>query len=635
MPKVEAVHAHPASLVALVLFTLVSLALGFVANLVASRKAGFLQKYFLGNRSLGAFAVALTAAVMSGGTFLGFPSFVYQHGWVVGLWICSYMVAPITILGVLGKRIGSLARRTGAITLPDLLRERFASPTLGLLTSLFIIFFLSCFLVAQFKAGGVIMKIVMPSAAVEFVGGDDLSGTIDRAYVVGLLIFTATVVAYTTYGGFLAAVWTDVFQSIVMAVGVLILLPLALAAAGGLEKATTEGMRLAGDGFAFGPGAGRAFHPIGLAVSFFFMWAISGMGQPSTLVRLMAFRDSRTLRWSILTLVGYNALVYIPLILIFVCSRSILPGLQKPDEIMPRLVIHLSHPYWAGLVLAAPYGAVMSTVSGFLLIISSGLVRDVYQRFIRPAASEKEIEWASYAATVAVGVIIAVVALRPPKFLQLIVIFASAGTASAFLVPAMMAAFWRRATAAGAVAAMLAGAGTTLALYAYGSYLGLVHGYDPGIGPEPTGFGAYYLLGMEPFVWGLTASTIAGVAVSLATPPPDERLVEYLFGRSRALRYAEAYGLDRLFEERGRAHGGSYVLPAEAAIEVVRIYRAAGVPVCRVEAFRIVADRVTPESEHRGDFAGVGTDRHEHVARFLSERVGSDLWFEVVIEERS
>src|ERR1700742_1692132 len=119
MNKVGAVQAHPATLVALVLFTLVSLGLGVVANLVASRKAGFLPKYFLGNRTLGAFAVALTAAVMSGGTFMGFPSLVYPFGWVVGLWIASYMVAPLTVLGVLGKRIGQLSRKTGAVTLPD------------------------------------------------------------------------------------------------------------------------------------------------------------------------------------------------------------------------------------------------------------------------------------------------------------------------------------------------------------------------------------------------------------------------------------------------------------------------------------------------------------------------------------
>src|SRR5262249_38846108 len=201
---------------------------------------------------------------------------------------------------------------------------------------------------------------------------------------------------------------------------VCLLFPLAMSAAGGLEQATVAGMRQTDAGFAFGPGAERAFHPITLGISYFVMWAITGMGQPSTLVRLMAFRDSRTLRYSILYLSVYNAIIYIPLIFIFVAARSILPGLSSSDDVMPSLVIKLANPYLAGVILAAPYGAVLSTVSGWLLIISSGLVRDLYQRFLRPTASEREIAWASYAGTVAVGVAVALVAIHPPAYLQLI-----------------------------------------------------------------------------------------------------------------------------------------------------------------------------------------------------------------------
>lgn len=528
MNKADALQAHPATLLALVLFTIVSLGLGVVANLVASRKAGFLQKYFLGNRSLGAFAVALTAAVMSGGTFMGFPSLVYKFGWVVGLWIASYMIAPLTVLGILGKRIGQLSRRTGAITLPDLMRERYGSPALGLLTSVLIMFFLTCNLIPQFKAGALIMKIVLPSDSVSWVVTEDTAATLDAGYVVGLLIFTATVVAYTAYGGFLAAVWTDVFQSIIMAIGVVVLFPLAMIASGGLHQATLSGMQQAGDGFGFGPGAGRAFHPITLAISFFFMWAITGMGQPSTMVRLMAFRDSRTLRYSILYLTFYNVLIYVPLIFIFVAARSILPNLAQSDEVMPRLVIHLANPYMAGLILAAPYGAVMSTVSGFLLIVASGLVRDIYQRFLRPTASEKEVARASYGATIGIGILVAIIAMRPPEFLQLIIVFSSTGMAAAFLMPAMMGAFWRRATATGAITAMVAGAATTLLLYAYGTYLGF-QGIDQGIGPPVGKFGAYYLLGFDPCVWGLSASLLGGIVGSLLTSKPDPALVSLLF----------------------------------------------------------------------------------------------------------
>lgn len=522
---------HPATLSALVLFTLVSLALGVVANLVASRKAGFLRRYFLGNRSLGAFAVALTAAVMSGGTFLGFPSLVYTFGWIVGLWICSYMVAPLTILGILGKRIGQLSRRTGAITLPDLFRERFGGSLIGPLTSLVIIVFLTVFLVAQFKAGAGIMKYVFPDSWLEPFLSDRAPRSIDRArYSLGLAVFACTVAAYTVFGGFLAAIWTDVFQSVVMAIGVLILFPLAMRASGGLANATARGVEQAGIGFAFGPGAGRDFHPIGLAVSFFFMWAITGMGQPATLVRLMAFQDSRTLRYSIIYQAIYNALIYIPLIFIFVAARSILPGLETPDDAMPRLILTLANPYVAGLILAAPYGAVMSTVSGFLLIVASALVRDLYQRFVRPRAGEKELARAGHAATILVGVVAASFAIHPPAYLQLLIVFASAGMASAFLVPALFAAFWRRASAAGAVAAMAVGPIVVVSLYVVGYFRGL-KGLDQGIGPKPTppAFGAYYLLNLDPCVWGLFASLLAGVVVTLLTRPPDSARLAPLF----------------------------------------------------------------------------------------------------------
>lgn len=533
MNQAQAIHAQPPTLIALLLFTLISLGLGVVANL-AQRKGSFLEKYFLGGRSLGPFAVALTAAVMSGGTFVGFPSLVYSFGWVVALWIASYMVAPVTVLGILGKRIGQLSRKTGAITLPDLFRERFGSPTLGLMTSLLVMFFLVCNLVAQFAAGARIMKIVLPAETTSWFLSGDLAASTDVGYYIGLAIFTATVVAYTTYGGFLAAIWTDVFQSIIMAVGVMLLLPLAMAASGGFAQATYSGMAQTDPGFGFGPGAGREFHPLGLAISFFFMWAITGMGQPSTLVRLMAFRDSKTLRYSIIYLTIYNALIYIPLIFIFVAARSILPNLASSDDVMPSLVIKLANPYVAGLILAAPYGAVLSTVSGWLLIVSSGLVRDIYQRFLRPAATEREIAWASYSTTVGIGLFVAVVALNPPKYLQLIIVFSSTGMAAAFLMPALLGSFWRRSTAAGAIAAMATGTIVTLGLYVLGTlgperlHLAWLFAPNPEIGAASS-FRPYYLFGFDPCIWGLASSLAAGLIGSWLSPLPPEERVALLF----------------------------------------------------------------------------------------------------------
>src|SRR5262245_5665870 len=94
-----------ATLICLLIFIAASVWLGTLANRIV-KKSSFLQGYFLGNRGLGAWALALTATVQSGGTFMGFPSLVYSHGWVLALWIGSYMVVPITAFGILGKRLG-------------------------------------------------------------------------------------------------------------------------------------------------------------------------------------------------------------------------------------------------------------------------------------------------------------------------------------------------------------------------------------------------------------------------------------------------------------------------------------------------------------------------------------------------
>src|SRR5262249_44718569 len=159
-----------------------------------------------------------------------------------------------------------------------------------------------------------------------------------------------------------------------------------------------------------------------------------------------------------------------------------------------------------GLVLAAPFGAVMATVSTYLVVISSGIVRDVYVRFVRPQAGDAELRQITCAAMVAVGLIAVVANLRPVAYLQAIVIFASTSSAATFVVPALMMAYWRRASTAGTVAAMVAGSSVMLGLFATGWVLAM-QGFDPMIG-QATRFRPYYLLGLEPIVWGLAASLL-------------------------------------------------------------------------------------------------------------------------------
>lgn len=646
------------TLAALFLFIAASGWIGALANR-AMRKGSFLKGFFLGNRGLGAWALALTATVQSGGTFMGFPSLVYTHGWAVALWIAGYMVVPITGFGVLAKRLAQVSRRSGAITIPDLFRLRFGSATVGLVASLFILFYMSFMMVAQFKAGALVMKIAwvgsgqyseeqnvgrfelsesvigsleksgVPRAAVDKLaplagrsyGTDTLmNADLDEAlgkesaqqyraqilsaaeltdwpYIVGLTIFTLTVVGYTMAGGFLAAVWTDLFQSVMMLVGVVILLSLtfgalsdrmserpdevaalvngdeqAAASMSSMEYATRKALAQKGidASYVYGPGydptsvveksaegtdaaapavvSHREFMPLGLAFSFFFVWVFAGLGSPAGIVRLMASKSTGTIRRSIYLLGVYNLFIYIPLIMICICGRALdfnlPPG--RTDEIVPRMALGMTSSlplgsFIAGLVLAAPFGAVMATVSSYLVVIASGLVRDVYQHFIHPAATQYELKRLSYVVMVLVGAMAVAANIKPVAYLQAIVVFSGTGAASTFCVPILMLAYWRRATVAGVTAAMFAGAGTVVSLYLIG-FMGLddPKHYADGVVPwifshgnpiigQVTSFRPHFLLEMDPIVWGLLVSLIVGIIVSKLTPQVGAPLVAKYF----------------------------------------------------------------------------------------------------------
>ena len=207
-----------------VLYVAVVLLLAVLSHRMLKQRT-FLGEYFLGSRQLSSWTLAFTFAATSasGGSFIGFPSLIYSYGWILAFWIAGNMISPLCSMSIMGKRLNQVARKTGAITIPDLLRDRYESPALGLFTTCTIIFFTTANLVAQFKAGGIIVEETF-----------NLGGR--GGYLTGLLLFAGVVVLYTAYGGFRAVVWTDVIQGVVMVFGVLILLPVVLERAGGLES---------------------------------------------------------------------------------------------------------------------------------------------------------------------------------------------------------------------------------------------------------------------------------------------------------------------------------------------------------------------------------------------------------------
>ena len=143
-----------------------------------------------------------------------------------------------------------------------------------------------------------------------------------------------------------------------MLFGVMILFVLVVPLTFGapMQQATLDAVAADGPEYAFGPGyspEGRQFLPVSLAFSFFVLWIFGGVGSPAGLVRLMASHNTSTIRKSIVLLSFYNTLIYLPLMVICIHARSIFPGLEKPDEVIPRLALPRPGIFLAARSLAA------------------------------------------------------------------------------------------------------------------------------------------------------------------------------------------------------------------------------------------------------------------------------------------
>ncbi len=496
--------------------------------------AEFETEYYVGGRSFGAWVLAMSwvATLASGGSFVGYPSRVYSYGWSMAFWVSGSTITALVGVGIVGKRITRLARQTGALTLVDLLRDRFQSHFAGIVYAIVIVVCTTVYLIAQFAAGARILQSMM--------------GT---SYEMGLLLFTVSVVAYTTYGGFRAVAWTDTMQGIVMVIGIVLLVPLAINAVGGLENATffgdrplakrvdpaaeRKGMPTAKQAYLYGPGPEKITQqkpdsseeqkeknpisdpwlPISMGISFFMLRSLGSLMMPTTVPRMLAFRDTKALRRALMLLAPYFLLMYGSSLITMNCAHSLDLGLapEESDLAITELAKRVA-PLLAGLLIAAPFAAVMSTVDSALLVISASIVRDLVQKSWKPDLAQQTIKRLSYAVTAIAGAAVFGLAFFiQPVFLQPLVIHYVGAAASALFWPGLATLYSRRATSAGITAGLTGGALIYIAAQIIQPFADVCP--------------------LHPFVYGWVGSGLLVVIVSAFTQPQDDKQLALYFGR--------------------------------------------------------------------------------------------------------
>ncbi|MFW6315211.1 MAG: sodium/pantothenate symporter [Desulfohalobiaceae bacterium] len=485
-------------LLPLVLYLLLIYILAAYSNRILARSGNFLEEYFIGSRGMGGFVLAMTlvATYTSASSFVGGPGVAYQMGlgWVL-LAMIQVPTAWLT-LGILGKKFAIIARRVSAVTISDILRARYENRWVVALSSLALVVFFLAAMVAQFIGGARLFE-----------------GAVGLSYHAGLFIFAASVILYTTVGGFRAVALTDAVQGLVMLAGMGALLWGVLQAGGGME-AIVQDLKSTDPALVtpFGP---DNFLSKPFILSFWILVGLGVIGLPHAGIRCFGYRSSRAMHRAIVLSTAVLGLILLGLHLAGALGRAVVPGLEVGDKIMPLLSLEVLPPVVAGLFLAGPMAAIMSTIDSQLILASGTLLKDIYIHFFHPQDSQgpaenRRLHRISFYSTALLGLIVFLAALKPPDLIVWLNLFAFGGLQAAFFWPLVLGLYWKRANSAGALASIIVGVGTFFILNIFMDRFWDMHVIVP----------------------TLTLGGLAFFLVSLVTAPPSYEVQNLFWGRN-------------------------------------------------------------------------------------------------------
>jgi SSS family transporter len=462
------------------------------------RKVKTKADYLVAGRSLPAYVLVFTLLsswIGAGSLFAGAEN-AFRNGFAA-LWQPAGGWAGLLIIYFVAPR----ARKFAQFTIPDLLEARYntAARILGTIAILFAYTAITSY---QFRAGGDIMHLIFPAIA----------------KTQGTVIIAAFVIVFTALAGMASVAYMDVVIGVLISVIGFIALPVLFGHVGGW--AGLHGALPATHFTLFGEwglksGVRDNREALIRALEYFFPTFLLMIGNQSMYQKFFSAKTEKdasvaVVGWVFGTVVLETLIVTLAVIGSGLFALSLVPVQDfAPREIIPFTARHFLAPVVGALLMGSVFAKVISTANNYLFSPATNLINDVYTRFVRPDASQKNILLVSRFLVVGLGLWALVQAIKLESVL------AKAMYAytiySAAITPVVMAAFfWRRATREGAVACLLSGTVITIAWDTVRTHL-------PGmIGERDAIFPA------------LIVSVVALVVVSLVTPKPSrEQIVTF------------------------------------------------------------------------------------------------------------
>ena len=423
----------------------------------SSKKVSSLSDYYVGGKKLGYWIAALSAratgesgwlliGVTGMGALMGVSAFWIVVGEVLGVWVSWNFMA---------KKFKAMTDEYESITITDFLVSHFNSNTNFLR-------FISASSLSLFV-------VIYVSAQID-ITGKTFESFLDLNYYTGIAIGFGIVVFYIFSGGFIAVAWSDFFQGALMFFGLLILPP-AIFFSLNETGSVIKGLNEIDPGLMNVWGVG-GFNLINLAtVLGLLSIGIGFMGSPQVYVRFITIRDKSEIEKGKWVAILYTFLTDTSAVLIGILGRymftkadynpELILGIGGEDvlslvigQVMPTMVI--------GIYIAAVLSAVMSTIDSLLVVASSAVTRDFYQKVFHPNISEKALIKISkkvtfFLALLALLVALCVSILSPTRTVFWFVIFGWSGIAATFCPVIIMSIFWEGLTEKGAIVSMFTG----------------------------------------------------------------------------------------------------------------------------------------------------------------------------------
>ncbi len=436
-------------------------------GLFYSRKNKSTDDFYLGGRKLGPLVTAMSAEAsdMSSWLLMGLPGVALVAGlaeatWTalglgIGTWINWLIVA---------KRIRTYSQKIDAVTIPEFFSKRFGDDKniLSLIAGLVIIVFFVPYTASGFNACGTLFSSLF---------GVD--------YFTAMVISAVVIVAYTTLGGFLAASTTDLIQSIVMTIALVVVVVFGINYAGGWDNVVVNANSMPGflELFNTYDPATQASKPYNaLTVASTLAWGLGYFGMPHILLRFMAINDKNKLKTSrrIATIWVFISMA-IAILIGVIGSAAVANGSIALDAAnSQRIIIEISKlisqnsaffAIIAGVIIAGILAATMSTSDSQLLTAASAVSQNIFQEFFHKKLSQKASMIVARCAVIVIA-IVGVIWAKDEGSVFEIVSFAWAGFGASFGPVVLFALFWKRTTKWGALAGMVVG-GSMIFIWKY------------------------------------------------------------------------------------------------------------------------------------------------------------------------